>query len=93
MIQPIQKKTSFVDQIASSRGSDIYLVRGKDTTDRQAWYYVLVERTKKRAFEAREGTPNLKLTDFGTILHSGYGQNPPEDIVQKMFDEYGFKEA
>ena len=71
----------------------IYLVRGKDTTHRLAWYYVSVDPAKWLDFKDREGTPNLKLTEFGKVLYSGYGQDPPEVIKQKMKDEYNFTEA
>ena len=90
---PASPRKSFADKVTSSRGSDIYLVRGQDTTGRQAWYYVLVDKAKKRAFEGREGTPDLKLTDYGSILHSGYGEDPSEAMVKKMFEEYGYKES
>ena len=86
-------RRSFTDIIKSSRSSDVYLIRGKDTTNRRAWYYLLVEKTKKRLFENDVKSSQMQLTDYGTIVYSGYGENPPEDIRQKMEDEYGFKEA
>lgn len=84
---------SFTDIVKSSRTSDIFLIRGKDTTGRRAWYYLLVEKTKKRLFESDVKRPQMQLTDYGTIVYSGYGENPPDDIKTKMFDDYGFKEA
>lgn len=87
------KKGSFVSSLFASRPDCIFLVKGKDTTNRAAWYYVLVEKTKKDMFENIEGSQSLNLTDYGNILFSGYGEEPPADIKKRMEDEYGFKEA
>lgn len=82
----------FTDIVSSSRADNIYLVRGHDITSRAAWYYVMVEKTKKRIFEIEAKRGQINLTDYGNILYSGYGENPPEDMKQKMKDEYGFEE-
>lgn len=87
------QKNSFVSSLFASRADCIFLVKGKDTTNRQAWYYVMVEKSKKHLFEEVEGSQPLNLTDYGQILHSGYGDEPPDDIKAKMEEEYGFKEA
>lgn len=87
------KKGSFVSSLFASRPDCIFLVKGKDTTNRQAWYYVLVDKSKKSMFESIQGTQSLNLNDYGKIIFSGYGDEPPEDMKKKMEDEYGFKEA
>lgn len=81
----------FVARLNAS-SSDIYLVRGNDSTGRPAWYYFRVGRGKKRAFETASKRGTLQLTEYGTILVSGYAKNPPPDVVKRMFDEYGFSE-
>lgn len=88
-----QKKGSFVSALFGSRPDCIFLVKGKDTTNRPAWYYVMVDKSKKDTFEHIEGKQSLNLNDYGTILHSGYGDEPPPEMKKKMEDEYGFKEA
>ena len=87
------KKGSFVSSLFASRPDCIFLVKGKDTTNRQAWYYVLVDKAKKDMFEGIQGTQSLNLNDYGKIIFSGYGDEPPEDMKKKMEEEYGFKEA
>lgn len=74
----------------SIRSENVYLVKGKDSTGRQAWYYVQVHALKKRQFESFTGTLQLNLNDFGNILLSGYGDEPPPDAVALAREEYGF---
>lgn len=73
--------------------ADLYLVRGKDSTGRPAWYYFRVGRGKKQAFETASKRGGVQLNEYGTILLSGYGKSPPPDVVKRMFDEYGFDEG
>ena len=85
-------RKSFTSAVQSSRADNIYLVRGNDITKRPAWYYVMVDKMKKRLFEIDAKKGQINLTDYGQILHSGYGENPPEDMKAKMKEEYGFEE-
>lgn len=86
------QKKSFTSAVQSSRADNIYLVRGHDITKRAAWYYVMVDKMKKRIFETDAKNGQINLTDYGNILYSGYGENPPDDMKTKMKDEYGFEE-
>jgi hypothetical protein len=88
-----QKPTSFTASVSGSRADCIYLVRGHDITGRAAWYYIMVDKPKKRIFEVRAKQGQLELTDYGKILASGYGESVPPATKQRMEDEYGFKES
>jgi hypothetical protein len=87
--KPIAPRQSFVAR--SIRSENVYLVKGKDSTGRQAWYYVHVHSLKKRQFEALTGMAQMNLNDYGNILLSGYGDEPPQDIVKLARDDYGFE--
>ena len=78
--------------VHTARTNNIFLVRGMDTTGKQAWYYVLVDKSKRDIFKSRNGVPHLKLTDYGQILYSGYGNSPPESTISLMKNQYGFSE-
>ncbi|XP_013397079.1 ankyrin-1-like [Lingula anatina] len=68
-------------------GSLVYLVRGKDR-GRPAWHYVLV---KMKLYEAFLGKPlggSINVGDYGKVLHSAWGNDPPDDIVKKITDKY-----
>ena len=86
------KKFGFTRQVIVSRPDHIFLVRGRDAAGERAWYYIMIDKGKRDAFRNQEGVPFLKLTDYGEILHSGFGENPPEDIRRQMEEEYGFRE-
>ncbi len=80
---------SFVNRL---RSRHIYLIRGKDITGRQAWYYLRVCRRPPALFEKAVRQGSIQLTDYGEILFSGYGQDPPETIVKTMSEQWGFQE-
>ncbi len=91
------KKNNFSQKFQSSktppaRADHLFLVRGLDDAGKQSWYYILVDKGKRDAFRAREGRPSLNLTEYGIVLHSGFGQNPPAALARQMELDYGFKE-
>jgi hypothetical protein len=66
----------------------IYLVKGIDA-GRNAWYYVLVERLKLQLFLKALNDDIIHLENYGKILYSAYGDEPPEHITKTLKDEYG----
>ena len=68
----------------------IYLVKGIDA-ERNAWYYVLVERNKVSIFLRALNDEIIHLEKFGKILFSAYGEEPPSEITNKLKEEYGIK--
>jgi len=78
--------------IKPSSADRIFLVRGPDSTNRPAWYYLLVDKEKKTVFQDNAKRGQIQLTEFGTIITSGYGEYPPKDVKQRMKDEYGYEE-
>ncbi|QKX02080.1 hypothetical protein [Wolbachia endosymbiont of Dirofilaria (Dirofilaria) immitis] len=81
-------KRSFVDVTRRSRSDLIYLVRGKDR-GRSAWHYVLIDKDKREMFLAKSRTGSMDVADYGEILYSGWGENPPQGIVDKINEEFG----
>jgi len=86
------KTASFLQAVQSNRPELIFLVRGKDVSGQRAWYYVLVDRNKRDVFSARNGAASVNLTDYGRILYSGFGENPPRETKEIIARDYGFKE-
>lgn len=66
----------------------IYLVNGNDR-GRSAWYYVVVDRLKVQMFLKAMNSDSINLDDYGVVIYSAYGDNPPESITQKVKEEYG----
>ncbi|MGL9688293.1 MAG: hypothetical protein ACR5K6_00630 [Wolbachia sp.] len=79
---------SFADATRRSRSDLIYLVRGKDH-GRSAWHYVLVDKDKREMFLAKSRTGSMDVADYGEILYSGWGEDPPQEIVDKINEEFG----
>lgn len=79
-----------VDSTKSSKADLIYLVKGVDD-NRNAWYYVLVERLKLSLFLKALNDDIIHLENYGEILYSAYGDEPPQDITDKLKKEYDIK--
>jgi TIR domain len=66
----------------------IYIVRGKDE-GRPAWHFVKIDHSKLASFKQALLTGSLNASDYGEILHSGFGENPPEEIMREVTEKYG----
>ncbi len=77
-----------IDPYKKMQAELIYLVKGIDA-GRNAWYYVLVERLKVQLFLKALNDDIIHLENYGKILFSAYGDEPPVDVTQKLKEEYG----
>lgn len=80
---------SFLQALKNSRTENLYLSKGKDK-GRSAWYYVLVEKNKLPLFLKKYESPNqlINLEDYGDVILSGWGENPPADAVKQIKDRF-----
>jgi hypothetical protein len=81
--KPVDPKKAMLAQL-------IYLVKGIDR-GRNAWYYVLVERLKVQLFLKALNDDIIHLENYGKILFSAYGDEPPLDITNEIKEEYGIQ--
>lgn len=84
------EKLSSIDPQKKAQAELIYLVKGIDA-GRNAWYYVLVERLKVQLFLKALNDDIIHLENYGKILYSAYGDEPPVYITQMLKDEYGIE--
>lgn len=70
-------------------GERVYLVRGKDN-GKPAWHYVLVvdDEETTEMFLAQIKSGNLDVSDYGQVLKSGWGQNPPNEVKELIDKKY-----
>lgn len=68
----------------------IYLVKGIDA-GRNAWYYVLVDRLKVQLFLKALNDDIIHLENYGKVLFSAYGDEPPAEVTGKLKEEYGIQ--
>ena len=64
----------------------IYLVRGKDR-GKPSWHYVLVDKHLLGLFLKKTKGGSLDVKDFGTVLRSGWGKNPPAGTINQILKE------
>jgi hypothetical protein len=78
---------AFTDKVQNSMGELVYLVRGKDA-GRAAWHYVLIDKMKLPLFKQKLKSGSLDVSEYGKILYSGWGENPPEEIMEEIKKQY-----
>eukprot|EP01084_Bolivina_argentea_P056390 103217_1 len=61
----------------------VYRVNGNDQ-GRNAWYYVLVDEEKLKSFLKALNDETIHLDQYGVILYSGYGEEPPKYIIDDV---------
>lgn len=66
----------------------VFLIRGKDN-GMPEWHYVFVPHDKINQLRKQKSGANVDVTDFGKIIKSGWGDDPPPEIVKKIEEEYG----
>jgi hypothetical protein len=80
----------YTSLVENSRSSLVYLVRLKEEpSELDAWYYLQVKSKTLESIFLKKIKTGINLTDYGTILYSGWGDEPPEDIKQKIKEQFG----
>ena len=60
----------------------IFLFHGKNS-GKSVWRYVIVRSHLVKKYLVALKDRSINLTEYGYILHSGWGENPPENITKK----------
>ena len=78
----LSPRFTFQDQRNVNR---IFLVTGEDR-GRPAWQYLLLVDDPEtiRTFKEKPQGGNIDLSDYGVILKSGWGQEPPQEVKNWM---------
>ena len=66
----------------------VYLVRGEDS-GHPAWHYVFIDEEKLDNFKAKVATGTIDIANYGRILKSGWGKDPPKYTAHKINLRYG----
>ena len=73
----------------------IFVHRGTHS-GRAAWSYVLLDddpqkmREYKRLTQDERGQHTINLTDYGKVLKSGWGRDPPQEVKDEILRPYQF---
>jgi len=65
----------------------VFLTQGK-YLGVYTWHYVKVEGAKLAIFQNAIKKGTIDAAEYGEILYSGWGLNPPEDIRKKVDSLY-----
>lgn len=58
----------------------LYTVRGTDK-GRKAWHLVIVERELLDNFKEKVDSGTIDVAKYGYVIKSGWGKDPPDDIL------------
>ena len=61
----------------------VCLIRSNDKI-KQTWHYIQVDENQVEAFKTCVSAGNIDIGDYGTILFSGWGPDPPESIKHQV---------
>ena len=78
---------AFSTALQASRTELVRLARGSED-GKQTWYYIRVEKSKLSIYlnKMKRGE-TINVYNFGEVLYYGWGEEPPKDITQKVYDE------
>lgn len=65
--------------------SDLYLLNGT-SEGKPAWFYLKMDKLKLPIFKFKVDSkdPNINLENFGVVIASGWGDQPPTDIKAEI---------
>lgn len=69
----------------------VVLVRHEAAGKAPSWFFLQVMQAKLQAFRRAMAEGELELTEYGTVLASGFGVSPPTRTMKRMQTLYGFK--
>jgi hypothetical protein len=74
---------------AVDKSTNLHLVQRREG-QRDMWYYLILHRVGDvyhEEFQSRyRRDPSLRLSDWGYILESGKGRNPPQEVNEKVLN-------
>ncbi len=78
---------SFSRHVASGRKSLVYFVQGI-YNGKDAWHYVLVDKTRLQLFLGKLKSGALDVAQYGSILYSGWGKKAPQYILEEIEENF-----
>lgn len=71
----------------------IILCRGKSAENKPIWAYLCIKPSMASAFKFARERGDVDIADYGTVIESGEGQEPPSQIKARMERDYGVNHA
>ena len=70
----------FIKKIIKAKNSSIYLVTAKEQ-GKDCWFYARVAQLKTPLLEAALAEGKLTVTDYGSVIYSGWGVEPDKEVA------------
>lgn len=83
-------KRSFVDQLIKNSSTPIHLVRGRDSTGMECYFYLMCSHQKLDRLLDISKDGNCDLTQYGQVVASGYGTEVSDDVRKTLREKYNF---
>lgn len=84
------KNMSFVDSVIKNTSKPIHLVRCSDHAGRPCYFFMMGAEYKIKALQSRISKGSLDLRDYGTIIASGFGKDPSQEVIKMLKEKYDF---
>ncbi|MDX2074561.1 MAG: hypothetical protein SFX19_09410 [Alphaproteobacteria bacterium] len=65
------------------------LCRGKNAKNQPIWAYLCIKPSMAGAFKEARERGNIDVSEYGTVIEAGAGEEPPEDVKRRMERDYG----
>lgn len=78
---------SYKDALKGEKAELLHLIKGT-AENKKAWYFVEVFKHKLPIFGNAMKNDHVDLVQYGKVLYSGWGDNPPAELVKVVEDEY-----
>jgi len=89
MNKKVELPTLSAQSVADLLCTMIILCRGTDAQNRPIWAYLCMKPSMASAFGYARDRGGLDIADYGTILESGEGEEPPVKVQLRMERDYG----
>ena len=88
MIQPSTPLPLSTQAMADLLCTLIILCRGKDGLGKAIWAYLCIKPSMASAFKEARERGGFDIAEYGTVIESGEGEEPPANIMLRMERDY-----
>jgi uncharacterized caspase-like protein len=85
----LRPRKNYTDAEVAQRAHLVHKLRANDSSQREAYYFVLIEPEFERDF-LNCSSGNIDLTDYGVVLASNYGSKPTTEVLMYLNQRFGF---
>lgn len=83
---------SHVEKLKLRNHNAIVLCNGRNKDGTDFWIYLEVDKeAAEQMHKDYESQVTVNFTDYGKVIKSGMGKEPPEEIRKQIDEEYGDK--